>query len=115
MANVMLSAGIPERIDGVEGIVVIIVAALAVVCLQFFCCWKWRNIFFRVIPALVDIGFLVTFFILMTRTADKELADGYATYLEIFAIMGGAVLAGWLCWLGYCIAHRKITGNPAGY
>ena len=115
MANVMLSAGIPERIDGVEGIVVIIVAALAVVCLQFFCCWKWRNIFFRLIPALVDIGFLVTFFVLWTRAANTDIRDGYATYLEIFAIMGGAVLAGWLCWLGYYVAHWKITGNPAGY
>lgn len=115
MANVMLSAGIPERIDGVEGIVVIIVAALAVVCLQFFCCWKWQNFFIRILPGAVGVGLITTFFILMTRAAEKEIAEGFATLVEIFGIMLCAVLVGWLVWLIYCIAHNKISRNPAGY
>ncbi len=105
----------PEQIDGVSSVIVLTVAAIAVICLQFFCCWKWRNFFIRIIPGIIDIGLMVTFFVLMTREQDKAIAEGYLAYLEIFGIMFGAVLAGWLIWAIYCLAHRKITGNPAGY
>ena len=115
MTGMILSAGMPEQIDGVSSVIVITVAAIAVVCLQFFCCWKWQNWLFRLIPGVVDLGIMATFFMLMTRALDREIAEGYEACLEIFAIMFGAVLAGWLAWFLYVLAHNKFNGNPAGY
>ena len=64
MPFVMLSDAMPKQIDGLDTFIVLAVVALAVTYLQFFCCWKWRNFFISIIPGLVDIALIVTFFIL---------------------------------------------------
>lgn len=102
-------------IDGVSSDIVICVVAFAVVCLQFFCCWKWGNLLIRLLPAITCVGAIVTFFILMTRVAEGFEALGYLVYMILSAIMLGAVVVGWLVWLVFCIAHNRVGSNPDGY
>ena len=115
MPFVMLSDAMPKQIDGADTIIVLTVVSLAVAFLQFFCCWKWRNIFISLIPGVVDLGLIATFFILLTRTTDPELVEGYAAYLEIFVDMFGAILGGWAAWFTYRFSGKKSGGNPFGY
>ncbi len=108
-------AVMPEQIDGISSIIVLSFAALAVVCLQFFCCWKWDNFFIRIIPTAVTFVCSVVFFVMMSRAATSDLRDAYCCGLIISAMMLGATALGWISWLVYCFAHGRIRLNPAGY
>lgn len=115
MPYIALANAVPDQIDGVSSIVVLSFAALAVIVLQVFFCWKWQNLLIELIPTGVGFGLIVTFFILMTRAATETLLETFRCGLVISAIMLGAVAVGWVVWFIYCIVHNYSRGNPAGY
>ena len=106
---------IPEIIDGVDTYIVLFFVALAVGVLQFFCCWKWQNIFVRLIPTVITFLGVVVFFILTTTVSEGWIALGYLAYTVICGILFGATLVGWLAWFIFCVAHGRISFNPIGY
>ena len=102
-------------IDGVSDIIVISVVAIAFVCRQFFCCWKWQNLFVRLLPTISTFVAAVVFFILMTQVAEGWEVLGYLILIIYAGIMLGATLVGWIAWAIFCAAHNRTSLNPDGY
>jgi len=107
----------PEIIDGVDGAIVMTIVSIAVICLQFFCCWKWNHILVRLLPIITTAICALVFFILMSRVpADaQQLYEEYTAGLIISGTLLGASVAGWIAWNVYCFAHGRTRRNPAGY
>ena len=103
------------EIGDVNAGVVIFFIGLAVFSLQFFCCWKWDNLFVRLLPSIVALSFTAYFFIMMTQVAEGWDAIGYLFLMIYAAIMLGVTILGWIAWGIFCFCHNKVSRNPEGY
>ncbi len=103
----------PE-IMGVPGEIVLIFISIAVIAIQFFCCWKWGNPLIGLIPTAVCIICVITFFLFFVSSTEETFeAWGITLVCSIVAL--GADGLGWLTWVIWNAVRNSGPSNPAGY
>ena len=102
-------------IDGVDTFLVMTFVCLAVIAIQFFCCWKWDHPLIWLIPTVVNIILIIVFFFLFVNSPDETALWERLDLFHYSLIALGADLVGWGTWLLWNYVRNGSSSNPAGY
>ena len=102
-------------IDGVETGLVMLFVSIAIIAIQFFCCWKWDNPLIWLIPTVVNIILIIIAFILFANSPDEVAFWKRLDLFHYSLIALGADGLGWLTWIIWRAVRNGGPQNPAGY